>query len=894
MALFSVKPRLKPIDFITARLARSARRLATGAMSLAHLLVVVPTAQSARRLRLSLARYFADGVLPPVMRLPSQLLDAVNDAEDIATRADEIVAFMEALGSAAAMEMAAMYSELRAMLGANALSFSEVCEYVREHLTGEFVDEELARWERLAEVERAYLAALARRGKRDRIEAVKAALASARAKEGIEKIVVAGVLEPIPVMKKALAALALPVEEIGFDELAVGGELALKDIEVYATPAAEAERLAERFAAVGSDEAWPAVAVVDSALFPDVQSAFKAKGVTLVNPSHLPLATSALGRLVVQLVELLRTQSYAVFSAFVRTGDVRRWLMTELGFSVEDMSAALLELDRRQAELLPEHIGDIAPKTHGKLRAIFEYVTAQLRKQGVRELLKAIFSSRILDERRSDAREFAAAAEAVNRLLDECFAAGKTEAIRHDLFALRLKEADYALESNEGEAAVANGWLEIPYLDEEELYIAGFQEGVVPESVVGHPFLPDSLRRALGLIDNESRARRDRLILRLAVATRAEGAVKVSLHSIDAAGDVQKPSRLLFDTADDRDLIARVRALYSRQSGTALLRAFSVPEAWRLALPIPPPYSRLERSSPTRIDAYLRCPFNYYLTDSRILGDKRVDYRAEELASWEFGNLAHSALERWAQSALKESEDAAAIAEFLAREVEALLAERFGMAIPSIVALQGESVKQRLRHFAPVQAARHREGWRVVTAEKQLAVSYEHTRFNGKCDRIDYNAKTGEWCVIDYKTWDELDTDKNQMRDAKSSGWRKLQLAFYCAMLDALNEPPFDAAKRDRIQATYCVLGKTSEQVGFAPPFTGAELPEAEAEIRRLRSRIEAGIFWPPSDTGEWRFNYDDWLKPDPRVSVSAEWIADQERRLSAFEAKSSLEAANA
>lgn len=79
---------------------------------------------------------------------------------------------------------------------------------------------------------------------------------------------------------------------------------------------------------------------------------------------------------------LLKTRSYAVFAAFIRRGPVRKFLMEDLGLSGEDYAKALVDLDNRQAELYPETIDDIAPKTRGKLRAIFERVNVLLRKRG--------------------------------------------------------------------------------------------------------------------------------------------------------------------------------------------------------------------------------------------------------------------------------------------------------------------------------------------------------------------------------------------------------------------------------------------------------------------------------------------------------------------------------
>ena len=735
---------------------------------------------------------------------------------------------------------------MRAILSAKGISFSDVAE----NLKGD-MPEEAERWRELADIETRYCAALGKRGKKDRISAMKAFKPSW---PGIEEI-------------------------LRFDDpTAFVGDgarpPALSQITPCATAADEAARIAAVFAEVKPDEAWPALCVADPEMFPEIATALKARGIEVHDPSETRLVTSSLGHLVAQIVALQRTSSYSVFSAFIRGGDARRWICDGLKISDEDMTAALVDLDNRQAEFLPEKIDDIAPKTRGTLRAVFEFVKVQLRKRGVRGILAAIFAGRVLDGNDPSSREFAAAAEVVNALIDEC---GDNQAV----FEMRLDESTYSLEPDEGVDVLTDGWMELPFLDADELIVAGFREGCVPESTVGHPFLPDSLRHRLGLPDNASKESRDRAILAIAVGTRESGAFRAFFHSIDTNGDVLKPSRLLFETDDDADLVARVKALYGIKAGTEEGAANDLPPGWKLKLPVPPPHIELQRLSPTRLDSYLRCPFTYYLRDVNVLGDKRMDDRAEELASWEYGNLAHEALEAFGGSGLRDSTDVESIRSFLEERVDAQLMERFGTAIPAIVALQGESVKRRLGHFAAIQAERRAVGWRIVAVERKLELQYGHTRFHGKCDRIDFNDSTGEWCVIDYKTWDTA--DKARSFETKKDGtrvWRSFQLALYCAMLDMDSEGEFASAKLDRISSCYCVLGKTVDDVVFTEPFGGAYVPEAEAKVRELVNRIERGIFWPPAATKEWQYDYADWLYPSPERSVAEGWISDQQRRL--------------
>ena len=883
-------PRRKPVEEIAAWLCREEkdggclRTGAEGVRSLAHVLVVVPTAQSGRRLRLKLAERLG-AVVPPEIHLPQQLLELRDEGwgmrdegVEIATRSDELLSFLEALGEKGSLDVAAQYADIRSILGANALSFADVAARIGEILTDETADFETARWQELAKLEERYLSALAKRGKIDRIESMKAIIVDPPRLEGVERIVLACLLDPLPAMRQVVERLRSR-DEVEVVELRTGDarretRLDRSQITACATAASEAEKVAEIFAAVKPDEALPALCVADAEEFPEIQGAMLAKGLKVHDPSRTPLVTSSLGHLVEQIAALARTRSYNVFSAFIRSGDVRRWLQTELKITPEEYVEALNILDNAQRELLPEKIDDIGPKTKGKLRAIFEHVEVALRKKGVRQILQAVFREHILDERDPDAREFAAAAETVNGLIDECLADATTgtSSLRMELFARRLKESSYSLEPDEGDVILTDGWLELPFLDADELIITGFNEGCVPESVVGHAFLPDRLRRGLGLIDNEARTERDRTILRMALACRAEGAVKVFFRAIDAAGDALKPSRLLFDGADDAELVSRVKRFYGIRAGTEEARTPDLPPGWRLKLEIPPERKELAFTSPSSLDLYLRCPFTYCL--KKTFGEK-TDDRADELDPSEFGNLAHDALELWGAGPLKDSEDADAIAAELAAHVDGILGKRFGTSVPAIVALQGESMKRRLAAFAKIQAARHAEGWRTVAAERKLQVRYGHTTVKGRCDRIDYNEKIGEWCVVDYKTFDN--PDRAVWMDTKTGEWKSLQLPLYCAMLDA--DPEFPEAKLAKISSAYCVLGKTPDTTLFTGPMNGAYVPEAEAKVRELIDRIERGIFWPPSPKDAWRWDFEGWIFNTPEESVDAAWLADQRRR---------------
>lgn len=861
----------RPVDIVLDALAERVRKDASGAMSLSHVLAVVPTAQSGRRLRLALAKRFPGGVLPPVVCEASRLLEP-PDTVDVAGRSDETAAFFEALGEDASIDVAAQLSDIRRVLGSGALFFSDVASSVAEKLKGEAAAAEEERWRALAEIEERYFKVLERRGKTDRIAALKKTLSSPVAPAGVEEIFLACLYDPPPVFSRYVGSLGLKVTEVSLPSPPLGPFRVLP----CATGAAQAAEVAAIFASVPPDEELPSLCIADADSFAEIEGALKANGLKVHDPSGVSLAESSLGHLTAQTASLSQTRSYAVFSAFIRGGDVRRWICDELGISSEDYTASLVALDNAQAKLLPETIDQIGPKTKGPLRAIFEFIDVKLRKCGLREILRSVFKGRLLDANDSDSREFAAAAEALSSLIDECSATGLSGRPAHELFMRRLREQKYSLEPDEGDIVLVDGWLELPFVTSGEIVIAGFNEGCIPESIVAHPFLPDALRRAFGLQDNEGRLSRDRRILSAVCACRAKGAVTALFRAIDSGGDTLKPSKLLFEGLDDATLLSRVRRFYSSSSGTAFSPRPDLPDGWKIDPGIPAGHETLEFTSPSSLDLYLRCPFTYRL--KKTFGE-RTDDRARELDPSEFGNLVHDALERWGSGPLADSSDAAAISDELSMHVDSLLAERFGSDVPAIVDLQAESAKRRLGAFASIQAKRRAEGWRLAAVELRMNVRYGHTEVKGRCDRIDRHDETGEWCVIDYKTFDNASRAEVV---GKNGEWKSLQLPLYCAMLDA--SEAFPEAKRENISSAYCVLGKTDADTFFSEPVSGAFVPEAESKVKEIIDSVERGIFWPPSPTKEWQWDYSDWLTDSPADSVNPEWIADQERRIEAKE----------
>ena len=891
-------------DWLVAR----AETVAEGAKSLERLLVIVPTAQSGRSLRLALARKAAErgwgGIMPPAISMPDLLL--VDDSARTATEAEELAAMAELLMAADLDGFDALFPKkpadksvewalataksllgIESILGEGALTMADVD-----------AEEDKDRWKDLAAVEERFFSSLAAKGLRPRALSRRAAVEAGCTLPGIEEIILPGFVDVKAAFEKYLAASRANVrilvhadagegdvfDEWGRPATFFSAKIALWQVKSAPTAVVEADDIARHFREVRADEALPALAVCDSSIYPELEGAFQNRfgesELVLRNPSKEPLATSALGRIVLSLERLSRTGDYETFSTFVRTGDAARWAAREFGVDAATVAEWTGALDAVQNARLPrtidEAIEGAAAEAESARRESERAAAAGLKRlaEKVREsvpdtfgFLKRIFSSLVLDASNPSDRELFAAAETVRNVRADCASEAIPESLRGRIFEELLENAFYMLEPVAPNILAADGWLELPWCEEDEVVLAGFNEGCVPENIVGHPFVPDSLRARLGLATNERRAMRDAFIFAEALRCRAPGGVRVHLHQMSGDGNVMKPSRILFNGVDDEALPQMAKDLYAVTKGNEGAPAKELPPAWRLRLPFPPEGTIYrKRMSPTALDGYLRCPFGFYLAE--VFGESSDD-RNRELDALAFGNLCHEALDAFAKRGPKDSTDAREIARFLEEAVREDLA-RFGNPLPAVVALQGEAAIARLEAFSLRQAERRKAGWRIVASERNFTCTIKGcpTVLSGRIDRMDEHEATGELAIIDYKTWDR----------ATLKGRDSLQLPIYRAMVEASGLFPADKARS--AEALYCILAERQEDVVFDTAHACREGMQSDAEDRavELLGNIAKGIFYPPANN-DWQEKYGMLVWESPEKGIDPAWLEDQAAR---------------
>ncbi len=836
--------------------------------------VWVPTGTASRRIRLALARRAAEagtGLFAPKFVQPMAAL--LPDGVAVASRAEREGAWGLALRERGAGGVLFPRAELlegeRQLLGAGGM-LCELGDLLAEggwdfasERVAEVCEEDGERWEELRGLYAGYLRQLERRGLADPNALRLARLGGEVEVLGVRRVFIAAIPDLPRLAERwaealirhgvAVTVLVWRPGEMGggFDgwgrpeardwaacALPVAGE----DFVRTRDPEDEAERTVRYLAAAESAGDY-AVVLVDGDLAPAFRSEILRAGGRPFLPEGEKLAASEAGVVAALWMDWLEGRRLKTLRRLVECPRFVRWLGIEAG-------RALADLDELQGGALAETWGQVRTFTDLALVAKIE----SLGNWPTEELLVSLWA---------DGGEGGAAAGDVLKLWREIGASPVFRdwtAGREAAFARALSSAATFEASDPGTVELL-GWLEAPWVDATRLALAGCVEGRLPASVTEHAFLPDSRRRALGILDNAGRLARDAYLLTCLVRARGEGECRLSFCKVSAEGGPNLPSSLLLRCAD-LELPERVLEVFRpAEAGRGRPRREN---GWRWRLPEVARRLGVAKISPTDVSAYLACPLRFYF--SKVLRAEEFDARAREMDALQFGSLLHKALEVFGNESRDESKVeriAAAVMGPLAAEA----ARMFGPSPSPAVRVQLEAIKLRLRAFARVQAEEYAAGWRIIESERKLSAEEPDPLrigplpLSGKIDRIEEHPELG-LRVVDYKSYASWKTPEKTHFGPASAGWLPeaavevlgkarawvdLQLPLYRRMTERWYPGR-------EVRLAYFVLPADPGQTGVAELELDDELYLSALRCAEaVAEHVAKGVFWPPREVrGNW------------------------------------------
>jgi ATP-dependent helicase/nuclease subunit B len=889
-------------DYLVGRFA------AAGELDLAPVVLALPGGRAGRRLLEILVQQADERELlfcPPRIVTTGKLPELLYEAKrPFANELVQQLAWIEALHGSdpghvqavvpqpperddfqAWLSLGEMLARLHRELAAEAMDFSAVAQCGAE-LEG---FREAPRWQALAEIQKRYLATLDRLGLWDLQTARLVAIRNGECRTEAQ-IVLLGTADlnrsqrmMLDQVAEHVTALVCAPEELAerFDEhgclcpaawLDQAIPLADEQIEVVNDPAEQAAATVHAIAGFEGryNTADIAVGAADEQVVPYIQQRLEQCQLAARYGVGVPITRSAPYRLLAAVADYVEAGSFAAFAALVRHPWVNDWLAGS-GIAGDWLS----QMDRYYAEHIPHAvdgqwqgagpqgetlqqvyraIDGLCRKLRGKPRPLADWA------EPILELLGTLFGGAPLVADIEPDRTLLAACSEISDVLAQHSAIPaalmpsleSTAAVR--LVLRQVGGATIPPPPNQG-AIELLGWLELPLDDAPALVITGFNEGRVPASVNSDLFLPNQLRRALGIEDNDRRYARDAYALSLLAASREKLHVIAGRRSADA--DPLLPSRLLF-ACDDRTMARRVlrffdkgdRPPYRPESGR---KASQSPagelqpglKESRLEVPRPRPLSEpITSMRVTSFKDYLACRYRFYLR--HVLKLASLADSVEELDGALFGALAHEVLSTLGKDPEVAAGTAEQIAQYLDQQLDAVVAAHFGKTPTSSILVQVEQLRRRLAAFAQWQAAWARDGWRIEHVEVSPAagkaaiiVDGQPMGLRGRIDRIDVNESSGKRAIFDYKTSDRAQTPE-QTHCTRSGQWIDLQLPLYRHLIADLGiDGPVDLA--------YIALPKDISRVGPSiAGWTADDLQAADCAAEDVVRRVRAGEFWPP------------------------------------------------
>ena len=911
-----------------------------GPLDLSRLTIVVPTRNASRRLRECLAIHASErqsGVLPPVILNPDDLLVPPVAKLEVASKAETLAAWIEILlevdlsdlpflfpvppiaqNFAWALSTAKDFMSVQSLLGEGAHNASYAAKVLATH------DLEPERWEELAKVERATFSKLEKAGKQPRSAARRQALESWRPAPSCEKLILLGLPDPPPALEALIENISrtIPVEIVihapekeakNFDWLGQpqeswnGRHLDLPEERIFqaTNPAAEAEQVCQLLQEHAEPHRLAAIGVPDPEVIAPLQKSLTREGWTGFDPSGESFQQQGISHLLRTLRDFANTQLLITFRDLLRIPGVAESAGSfQVPEGKDNFSAnqILQAFDSFHEQHLCESLSDArglldrVEKNQAPIVRALQWIgfhLEQLERKSLSEALTTFLNEIYQHFDNEKNEQFPAIVQTINQAVAEIEALPLKRLSGMDRLQLFLSLVDE--QSIAGKrlpnAIDLPGWLEIPWEDAPHIALTGCNEGMVPESIQSHPWLPNQARLLLGLRHNLSRQARDTYLMASLIASRQEtGRLDILFARVNSQNDPLRPSRLLLALPPEQ-LPARVGFLF-RDS-----EAESVPLPWNLAWQLTPPQpdpERFQRLSVTSFSNYLDCPFRYFLQFGLKMREPDLDRM--ELNARDFGTLTHDVLEDFAETSAASSDSEKVIRECFQDLLATRIANTYGSNLPAPLLIQANSISQRLNWWAEHEARHRSEGWTILETETDLAPDEDPFLMNemvirGKIDRIESHPEEG-LRILDFKTKKKpTPVVKAHLRAPKRSenpegfpSWRLTAIKGKAMCWTNLQIPLYLLALASRFPSTNCVSGYV--QLGATKGAVSLDLwHDLDEELLEsaqncalgVIENIQKQVFWPPTEKPEFD-NFSDLLFGDPTTAINPENLLPSSR----------------
>lgn len=842
--------------------------------------VWVPTAGAARRIRHSLAKISSErggGVLSPKFSSP---MKALLPKGPLASRSDREAAWGLVLQRTDRSRMEHLFPKGEVLDGEQALlgtagMMCDLCDLLAEGgitpMDAKILrvcEEDEERWREIAPLYRGYLDELKRHTLWDPNEA---RIKAWETPPGDAKALVIACVPDLPGAARrraeALLEQGIPVTVLvwkpkglaanegtegwggGFDAWGhpevrawIEAEIPLSpDQIVMAKDPAEEAGLALDFLSEAKGD--HALVLGDADLGPAFQAEVLRRGGSPYLPDGEPLARTEPAVVAAEWIALRRDRSLHTLRRLLETPRFAGWVGAKSGLTHAQLLTAC---DAMSLELLAETLSDrpIPPRgirdkeTHADAAKLQKVILAELSK-GPAALLKEIWKN----DSSGPVEEVLELCEQSSSVLDSW---PEPEKAREAALVRALAREKSFGASQPGDLDLS-GWLEASWAEGKYLALCGCVEGSLPDSMDGHPFLPDHKRRALGVPDNATRRARDAYLLGCLAHARGSDQFRCSFSKFGPDGSPSVPSALLM-RCPENELPERVTALFGKaqEASTPTIREHD----WKWKLPLVS--TELEKIYVTDFAGYLSCPFRFYL--KKWLELEEHDPEQREMDALQFGILVHKVLERYGtETPLLSAQDEIAAAVLASLEQE--VASRFGSDPSPAVRVQVEAARVRLLSFASVQARQMSEGWRIKEVEYKSSgdLLFAGLPLSAKVDRIEENGDRVR--ILDYKTYTTAKSpeevhlqpvsraflpEARTLLNRKQKAWVDLQLPLYRKIAEKL-------FPGKTIEAGYLVLAADPEESDvMAFDLTEELLESALSCAEATASAMKRGVYWPP------------------------------------------------